>query len=171
MLVRCLLDSGSQRTYVTADCAEQLGLCVIRHDYISSQSFGGHSTPPASVPVVELGLASRHGGGKCTVEALVTDTITTSTLHPHLRHLQLADSIEHSALEIGVLIGLDHYWEVVGSEVRRGPPEAPTAICHHCLVGLFLARQLHTQMLLCTASSSPPSARPSSLTLWQDSGS
>ena len=46
----------------------------------------------------------------------------------HLTHLDLADYTDGSSpLEVDVLVGLDHYWDLASGEVRRGQ-SGPVAV-------------------------------------------
>ena len=48
--------------------------------------------------------------------------------YPHLRGLELADSVKsESNMSIDVLIGSDHYWQLVTGSIRRGV-EGPIAV-------------------------------------------
>ena len=174
MLVRCLLDSGSGRTYVTTSICEILKPKIIRYDYIGSHSFGGVSTEPTNVPVVELKLVSRHNeSDSIVVEALVTPTISTCAFEtapieaytlPHLQDLKLADDPKFRNLNIGVLVGLDYYWRVVGSYIKRGAvsePVAQSTIFGWVLSGNANPRRSDSSVLsLLTSTSQSPSKPP-----------
>lgn len=47
----------------------------------------------------------------------------------HLAGIELADSADgHEGLKVDLLIGSDHYWDLVTGDVRRGT-SGPVAIC------------------------------------------
>lgn len=135
--IRILLDSGSQRSYCTRDLADRLDAKFIRNEKLSHSTFGGKTSLPGSFRVVEIEIKSRHSSAHTTTECVVVDTITRSVFtsinkasihhHAHLQNLQLADEPD-SQQPITMLIGLDHYWSIVGSEMRKGAKQAPVAI-------------------------------------------
>ena len=47
--------------------------------------------------------------------------------YDHLIHLALADSCGSGDMPVGILIGLDYYWQIVTSEVLKGR-KGPTAV-------------------------------------------
>ncbi|KAG1683753.1 Zinc finger SWIM domain-containing protein 3 [Nymphon striatum] len=139
LLVRCLMDSGSQRTYITKDIADRLSLTPIRHEYISLETFGGNTTVPSQIAVVKIVLNSRFHSKKYILEALVIDKISDSSFktipndflnyYKQLMHInELADSPEYSHMGIDVLIGIDYYWTIVGTHVLKGPHGMPSAV-------------------------------------------
>lgn len=136
-LVRCLFDGGAGRTYITKSICEYIQPKIIRRDLVASHGFGGHSTSPSFLPVVELTLKSRHSDASITCEALVTESIANCSFDflpedslnmPYLSNLQLADNPSFSHMEISILIGLDLYWKIVGNEHHRGPSHCPVAV-------------------------------------------
>lgn len=76
--------------------------------------------------------------GSTDVEAYVTPVITNSKFTPlsneqlqnhyHLSGLLYADSIEHCNLPIDILVGMNSYWTVVGSDIRKGSYGTPVAV-------------------------------------------
>ena len=44
---------------------------------------------------------------------------------PHLKGLSLAQNVDDSPFTVDILIGADHYWNIVENEVVKGP--GPTA--------------------------------------------
>lgn len=136
-LVRCLLDSGSQRTYITTDLVQKLGLSICRYEFITSLSFGGaEPPPPKDTPVAKLILKSRHSDFEIEIEALCVEKISAGSFQtlteeivnfPHLHYLQLADVMKPNPCA-DVLIGLDYYWSIIGSEIIRGKVDQPVGI-------------------------------------------
>ncbi|KRZ66280.1 hypothetical protein T10_12582 [Trichinella papuae] len=58
---------------------------------------------------------------------------------PHLSNPPIADQCEEQTLTIDVLIGLDHYFNLVGGDVRRGSTGGPVEI--HSQLGWFFCGQ------------------------------
>ena len=142
---RAVMDSGSQRTYVTNRLREQLNLRVMRKESLQIKTFGATELQDISCNVIELGVRVE-GDDIMKFSALVVPSICNPLASQpinysrqscdHLVGLELADSAEMSdVIEIDVLIGSDMYWDFVSGEVIRGDC-GPTAI--HTKVGLML---------------------------------
>ncbi|KAG0426150.1 hypothetical protein HPB47_026726 [Ixodes persulcatus] len=95
-LVRVLLDTGSQRTFIKRESSERLRCPVLGTEELTIYTFG-NTKPPTHYRCrrVELTLQSQYSTNKVTVEALEADT------------------------EVGVLIGSDVYWNVATGQIRR----------------------------------------------------
>ncbi|XP_064463439.1 uncharacterized protein LOC135374405 [Ornithodoros turicata] len=132
LLVRMMLDGGSQRTFIRRDISEKLRLRVLDEEDLSIFTFGdvtskGHS----KCKRVELWLRSQYDRRQIRVEALEVPHICSDLMQAppdiinrHLRNkdMQIADTTPlGSRCEngIGFLIGCDYYWEVVTGNVRR----------------------------------------------------
>lgn len=151
--VRGVLDSGSQRTYITDRVSEALNLSAIRSESLLVKTFGSPQGLEMSCEVVELGLRVRDGS-LLTLSAVVvpficnplsSQPISDSGEHyPHLAGLDLADSATGGdLLEIDALVGSDFYWSLVTGEVRRGT-RGPMAI--HTKIGWVLSGPVDKQM-------------------------
>ena len=80
--------------------------------------------------LVKLGVSTQNGSGQLLVlitvppiyQPLTTRLIDSCvSVYPHLTGLDLADSSSGGAtMEIGLLIGSDHYWDFATGDVRRG---------------------------------------------------
>ena len=55
-------------------------------------------------------------------------TVTHAQL-PHLQNLQLAHLLDaEQEFEISLLVGVNHYWDIVGNHIVRGVKGGPTAV-------------------------------------------
>jgi len=140
------MDSGSQRTYVTARVRDKLNLPRRGTESLQIKTFGATEAQNASCDIVELGV-SVSGSESLKLKALVVPFICnplssqpinlSGQSYDHLIGLELADFAESSdVLEIDVLIGSDSYWDLVTGQVIRGD-SGPTAI--HTKVGWILS--------------------------------
>lgn len=135
--VRALLDSGSQRSYVTTQVNEALNARKLRSERMVIKTFGAGQGTSVVYDFVELIVTTRDGEA-LTLPMVVVPHICdpvrtqpidlTKTMYEHLSGLQLADScVEVEDSKIDVLIGSDHYWKIVTGTVVRGS-DGPTAI-------------------------------------------
>ena len=144
--VRLLLDSGSQKSYISARAQELLHLDAIREQSLSIATFGSYRGSMKVCPIVNVGVCLR-GYPSMSLSLYVVPTICESLVgqaiaacieqHPHLLGLELADfSSSESSLPVDVLIGSDYYWELVTGSVCRGA-NGPTAV--HTKLGWVLS--------------------------------
>ena len=135
--IRAILDSGSQRSYLTQAVAHQLDLHSKREESLNIKTFGEAQGSHQTCQVVDLAIQA-NGGGTITMEALVVPIIcdalanqptkATKLKHPHLKGLRLADyHSKEEQLPVDLLVGSDNYWKLVTGNVRRGKT-GPTAI-------------------------------------------
>ncbi|XP_061165990.1 uncharacterized protein LOC133174913 [Saccostrea echinata] len=127
--VRILMDSGSQRTYVTEELVSKLNLQRKGTEEISLNTFGARN--PKTVKTPKISLRIKLKDGHCMrIDANVVPQITGSVqrrpLPPNItkqvqhqwKHLQFADTLpetaENSAIDI--LIGNDYYLDLILSE-------------------------------------------------------
>ena len=132
---KILLDEGSQRSFVTQDLARSLALQPSSQERINISSFGATCPTSRTLDVAIIDLLTRCGE---TVQLSVLivpfiamplqDTFSVSvTSLPHLCGLQLAHPLTaEGKFEISLLVGADHYWDIVGDHVVRG--HGPTAV-------------------------------------------
>ena len=132
---KILLDEGSQRSFVTQDLARSLALQPSSQERINISSFGATCPTSRTLDVAIINLLTRCGE---TVQLSVLivpfiamplqDTFSVSvTSLPHLCGLQLAHPLTaEGKFEISLLVGADHYWDIVGDHVVRS--HGPTAV-------------------------------------------
>ena len=131
---RAIMDSGSQRTYVTSRLKESLRLPSERMESLHIKMFGSTEGRDATCEAVDLGLDTTDGEAfKLTalVVPFICNPLTSQPIdhaRDHLQGIDLADSANvGDTLEVDMLIGSDFYWSLVTGEVRRGS-SGPTAI-------------------------------------------
>ena len=134
--VRLLLDSGSQRTYVSKALTTKLELKSTGTEEIHLSTFGRQSTQAHESDVYELALSPTSSNEQFIIRAIgmnhicnpITgqDIIWTIEHHKHLHNLKLADS-GSGTLDIDILVGNDHYWDIVTGEIIRSS-SGPTAV-------------------------------------------
>lgn len=124
-----LTNAHSVPSFITSDLARQLELVHEREEIISLSAFDGTSTSVKRVEVATIHLQPDQGG-TIPIETIIVPTIATplqnqATVHlqdlPHLQGLKLAHPISDEDLfEIDLLIGADHYWNIVEDHIVRG---------------------------------------------------
>ena len=135
--VQAILDSGSQRSYVTNKVKNALSLSPEGTQMLSIASFGSERRWPTMCEVVCVAMEVNHGSELELTMFSVPHICEPLTVQPislcaatcdHLAQLELADSCsDDSTLEVDVLIGSDYYWDLATGEVRRGE-SGPVAI-------------------------------------------
>jgi hypothetical protein len=145
MTLRLLFDNGSQRSYITGRAKEILSLKTLSKQTMSIVTFGSQSGNQRVCEVVRVGLQTRNPGlckefSMLTVPLIWEGLAATPVQHcidkySHIRQLDLADPPGCSDLaNPDILIGSDHYWDLVSAEIIRG--EGPIAI--HTTLGWVL---------------------------------
>lgn len=130
--VKILFDSGSQKSYVTDSLKSRLGLKSTKTELLHLNTFGENNFRKQKCDVVTLKLEDRNDEAvKISVLSLTAicsplPSCIDSTSYPHLQGLQLADCSDSQDL-VDVLVGSDHYWDLVSNEIVRGD-FGPTAI-------------------------------------------
>ncbi|XP_077528171.1 uncharacterized protein LOC144139787 [Haemaphysalis longicornis] len=135
LLVRFLLDSGSQRTFIRRDVSRALDCPVDGVERLTIATFGNTRTSaPVSCNRVSLTLKSQHDGQRITIEALEVPNICNVTSPPVSEEIltsmaakcQVAADARLSATfqehQISVLIGSDAYWKVATGRISRISP-------------------------------------------------
>ncbi|XP_046862763.1 uncharacterized protein LOC124456335 [Xenia sp. Carnegie-2017] len=136
--VRVLLDSGSQRSFVTERTAKALGCKVVREENLRIGTFGKRALENELRRVVRLDLSSLSGGEVVSIEAYVVPEISViSNQHlevvrnnfEHLKGLWLSDVCKvNEELEVNVLVGADYLWSLQKGRIMRGKQGEPVAI-------------------------------------------
>ena len=127
---RILLDSGSQRSYISRQLSEALGLKEELKETLFVKAFAAEEGRLQVCSVVCLSVETKAGSDIMlslltipTICGPITGQLITCAINcfPHLTGLELADSGDlNECLEIGILIGVDQYWEVVTGEIVQG---------------------------------------------------
>lgn len=158
--VRLLLDSGSQRSYLSERARRLLQLEPTGEQQLSIATFGSSQGHLRACPVVEVGMRVRVSSPlrlslfvvPMICEPLITQPIATCVAeNQHLASLDLADySDGEASLEVDMLIGSDFYWDLVTGGVSRGI-QGPVAI--HTKLGWVLSGPVSAEELThCSAN-------------------
>ncbi|XP_028407556.1 uncharacterized protein LOC114530174 [Dendronephthya gigantea] len=129
-----LFDEGAQRSFITQELADKLDLAPEHSETLNLSVFGGSTTSVKQVDVATIYLRSDNGD-KIPVQVIIIPTIaapqksllTTDIRNlPYLSGLKLARPMNSDEqFQISLLIGADHYWDIVENKIIRGP--GPTA--------------------------------------------
>ena len=131
-LTRCVLDGGSQCSFVARSIIDDLQLEVIDQRDLSVTAFESHPTAPSwrrLVRFIMRGVRTRFSTSLTAFES--THAFSHHPVVPrdiktlaYSRKLQLADPPgDPEKLPIEILIGGDHYWEIIkdNSPIRLSP--------------------------------------------------
>ena len=134
---RMILDSGCQRSYITNRLKTALSLPTEQVDTMLIKTFGAVEKKRQNCDVVRLAMKTKTGENlelAFLAVPLICEPLSgqpimcVSEQFPHISGLDLADPhFSGENLDVNILIGSDHYWEVVTGNVMRGVCE-PTAI-------------------------------------------
>ena len=127
--IRIVLDSGSQRSYLTQRVKEALELPVIGKQHLSIAAFGTKRREPRQCEVVHLVVRTKMGRNHeldlfivpHICDPLTVQPVSTCTkIYGHLSQIDLADTSNEELREVDMLIGSDFYWDFMTGEVIRG---------------------------------------------------
>jgi len=140
MVVRLMLDGGSQCSYLTQGVRDALGLQAEHTERVQIKTFGSDNVTLKTVEVVKLAISLKTGNTiqlmfftvPMICEPLSCQPIAyTEEKYNHLSDLDLADSSRvGDKLEVDALIGSDNYWQLVTGQIIHGK-SGPTAINTH----------------------------------------
>ena len=126
--MRIVLDTGSQRSYITNLVKEKLSLVPEGEQCVSIMTFGCNEEKPQVCKFVKVGLTLRDGETQqltllaipMICEPLASQPIAfCQNIYEHLSGL--ADSSDgHSRLEVDILVGSDQYWDLITGKKRCG---------------------------------------------------
>lgn len=107
-----------------------MSLNSVSEQCLSIAAFGSKGGDPKKREIVRVGVRSKFGPDRELVlfvvphicDALTAQPISTWTnTYRHLEQLDLADTSDgHSRMEVDVLVGGDHYWDLVTGQTVRG---------------------------------------------------
>ena len=144
--VRILFDNGSQRTYVTDNVRSRLGLKPIIKDKLKLNTFGESRYKTQNCDIVNLQLKKPQCNYVIDITATSYPVICTplpsrvNVECQHLKGLDLADDWESSDGAIDILVGSDHYWDIVIGATRRGTDSSELVALAVSWDGYYLAR-------------------------------
>ena len=132
MIVKALLDQGSQRSYLSQRIKSILDLDLISKENSSISTFGNPNSQQSTFEEVCFNLKNEWERN-FPIEAFSTPVICLhvknqriKTRFDYLKNLQLADS--GSTDEIDILIGSNFYWSVVTGKTKTGKNNKPLAV-------------------------------------------
>ena len=136
--VRILFDTGSHKSFITAEAVDKIGLPVVRREKLGIQAFGSKEAEVRVREVVDVCLSPLHGSERVVISCYVVDEISSiPNVHPevvrqlytHLTGIWFSDVCRaEETLAVDILIGSDAVWEFQeGTSIRGGPGE-PVAI-------------------------------------------
>ena len=109
--VRVLFDSGSQKTFVTAEVVERAKIRVARKEILGIRAFGSAECERKLRDVVELDLRAIKGGRRIKVEAYVVGQISevanchveqVKKFYPHLTSIAFSDTSNDDLLKVDI---------------------------------------------------------------------
>ena len=131
-----LFDGGSQRTYLTDELRDRLGLKCIRKEKLILKRFASNEGLWRCLDVVQVCLKGKDGIN-VYMEALCVPHICsplkvpvvswTKSQYKYLHNLELATP-PTDVNKVEVLVGLDYYFSIVSGKTLRGPPGSPIAV-------------------------------------------
>ena len=144
--IRLLLDSGSQRSYLSERACTLLNLRRHGEHTLSIATFGSLAGTTRTCPIVTVNL-NLNGHPPISLELYVMPTICEPLVgqpitacietHQHLSKLELADSADDLPnLPVDLLLGSDYYWQLVTGKVLKWST-GPAAI--HTKLGWVLS--------------------------------
>lgn len=133
--LRCLIDQGSQASFISEAAVQLLGLKKIPH---KSSIFGigsDHSSSTTSKARVEIQIQSLHRNFKVCVQAFVLNKLTSVLperkvvieLWPEVSGLVLADPSFKIPNKIDMLLGADIYSQIIMDGLIKNSPQHPIA--------------------------------------------
>ncbi|XP_064792902.1 uncharacterized protein LOC135513859 [Oncorhynchus masou masou] len=129
-IARCLLDGGSQRSFIHENLVKGLKLPVIRQEALTLHMFGSSAPATSQRNTVKVILENVWDKQqRIEIEAIETPQVCTAVMKvpgERIQHelskrgLQLADFPgDDNDPELSVLIGADYYWQIVSGRVER----------------------------------------------------
>ncbi|CAB4004998.1 Hypothetical predicted protein [Paramuricea clavata] len=128
---RLILDSGSQRSFVTTRVKNQLNLDAEGTENLMIKTFGGEAEELQTCEFLHFNIEIESTYPDLSLTVFVVPTIyqplrhqTTQAaqeIYHHLEGLNLADlNTGEEELEVDILVGSDQYWNLITGAVRRG---------------------------------------------------
>ena len=139
MVTRAILDSGSQRSYISHKLREELSLKTEQKENLLIKTFGSETEKMQTCDVVKVTMKLKDGKETTVVllevpmicEPLTGQHVTyAAEQNSYLSGLELADPTQPDdhILEINILLGADLYWSFVTNKIKRSPGNGPTAL-------------------------------------------
>ena len=129
METRLLLDTGSQRSYITKDLSEKLSLREVGKETLTVYTFENKKPKEITTPIVDVGLKTTNGETltiRASVVPHITGTVQRSPINSKQRkklqnEFRLSDTLPNSiqSSKLGLLIGNDYYQDIVLPEREK----------------------------------------------------
>ena len=126
--IRLLLDTGSQRSYITEQLADKLQLPIKGSETLTVYTFNTSKPRQLQTPVTELRLLTKDGSSlhlRVNVVPKITGTLQracfdTKKIEHLLKDITLADSIPTSkeTASIELLLGSDYYCDIFSGDIQ-----------------------------------------------------
>ena len=130
--VNILSDGGSQKSLISEELKRKLDVKSEKTEILNLNTFGSEKYVKKSSDRVKVDVIVQD-------EVIIVSALTSPAVcspisnlvdlshYPHLNGLALANSVDVSSKRIDILIGADHYYDIVTGEVIRGSA-GPVAI-------------------------------------------
>ena len=138
-----LFEESAQRSFITQELASKLDL-VPEHNEMLNLSVFGRSTTVKQVDIATVYLCL-DTNERIPIQVVIIPKIATSQNSfltadicnlPHLRDLKLAHPVtSDDQFQISLLIGADHYWDIVENDIRGPGPNAAKSKMGYLLSG------------------------------------
>ena len=135
--IRVLMDSGSQKTYISERIVKHLNLKPIGREKMVVKTFGGKQGQPMSLNKYEFCVKGVNDSCNVYVNSFSVPVICAplsgqkvdlvKEQFPFLKDLDLADKGKGDC-DIDLLIGADFYWNVLEGEIKRCSTGGPIAV-------------------------------------------
>jgi len=127
-----LLDSGSDRTYITSSLVKRLGLHSVDSIVMNYSVFGGGKSNSCMRNVHQFTVEGLNDGQSISISGVEMPVICSTLSKPSVpakcaqyfydsHGISLVDSSVNEPLKVDILIGLDSYWDIVTGKVIRMP--------------------------------------------------
>ena len=136
-VIRLILDSGSQKSYITNKLRDSLRLPREQSQAVSIKTFGSLVERVETCDIVKLKFKARMGADfeiSLFTVPMICEPLSRQPIiwaverFPYLQEIDLPDLCDsRDALEMSIFIGVDQYWKVVTGGIRRGNT-GPTAM-------------------------------------------
>ena len=130
-----LVDTGSQKTFVTQQLKTKLKLEPIKRETLDINTFSTTESTTKAYNIVSLSLKAENE--KLAITALVTPTICpplsnntqATNLPTEFRNLKIADPVRETDKQlVDILIGNDNYFQIITGETKKSKDETWMAI-------------------------------------------
>ena len=135
--VRALLDSGSQKSFISKRIRNILKLPTKGVENLTIATFGKNEPNITKVDCVEFSIKGMNKPDNILMKAYSVSTIClplcdqpiqySKQNYEHIKDLNLADAGE-GELDVDLLIGSDFYWSILSGKVLRGDGCGPVAL-------------------------------------------